>query len=129
MISSLLIRILPLMFLHLASAEANAEVVSLACLGTSRVPFASPEEHWTFVLKVDLDRRTVTVNDLPSVPFFGDSEKDTVVFIASPPSSQPGVSSGSLNRLTGAVRVHIIIDEGGQLQIVTGTCKPATKLF
>ena len=123
-----LIRTLPLVFLQLLCAEARAEVVSLSCSGTLhviRTGVPTPEEPWMSALIVDTDRKTVTVDDWPSVPFFGDTSKNTIVFSPSPPSDY-GVSSGTLNRITGETSIRII-KEG--LQIINGTCKPARKLF
>ena len=83
---------------------------------------STPEEQWTFALKVDTDRKTIIVDDWPSVPFLGDTPTNTM---PSKPSDY-GVSTGTLNRITGETRVHIINDG---LQILRGTCKPARKLF
>jgi hypothetical protein len=123
-----LIRTLPLVFLQLLCAEATrAEVVSLSCSGTSRVT-AKPEQPWTFALIVDTDRKTVTVDDWPSVPFLEDPSKNVIAFWPNPPREY-GVSTGTLNRITGETSIHILpVSEGG-LQIIRGTCKPARKLF
>jgi len=85
-----------------------------------------PKKPWTFSLIIDIDKKTATVNDLPPVPIMGDTSKNIIVFMASRQTSNYGVSSGTLNRLTGATRIHIIEDG---LQILIGTCKPARKLL
>jgi hypothetical protein len=123
------IRMLPLIFLLAICAEAKAELASLSCSGTFRAIRAgvsTPEEPWTFSLIVDVDKKTVTVNDLPSVPILGDATENTIAFMASRETSDYGVSTGTLNRITGATQIHIIQDG---LQILTGTCKAARKLF
>jgi hypothetical protein len=123
------IRILPLIFLLVLCAEVSAEVASLSCSGTVRAIRAGmsmPKKPWTFSLIIDIDKKTATVNDLPPVPIMGDTSKNIIVFMASRQTSNYGVSSGTLNRLTGATRIHIIEDG---LQILIGTCKPARKLL
>ena len=127
---SRVIRTVPLIFLLAACAEASAEVTSLSCSGASRtiqsgVP--TRKERWTFSLIVDVHKKTVTVNDLPPVPIMGDTSKNTIVFKKSPEMSNYGVSTGTLNRLTGATRVHMIMQDG--LQIVIATCKAARKML
>jgi hypothetical protein len=67
-----------------------------------------PEEPWTFALIVDTDKKIVTVQDYEPVPIGGDASKNTIVFVASPATNIYGVSSGTLNRLTGAASIHII---------------------
>lgn len=113
----------------LVCAEAYAEPVTLACSGTLRAlrgGVSSPEEPWTFALIVDTDKKIVTVQDYEPVTIAGDASKNTIVFMASPTTNIYGVSSGTLNRLTGAASIHIINDG---LQIIDGICKPARKLF
>jgi hypothetical protein len=105
----------------LTSGEACAESVSLSCSGTLRVLQAGVSSPVTFALVVDADNKIVTVADYEPVPIVGDAFKSTLVFTASPPTNIYGVSSGTLNRLTGAASIHII-DDG--LQIITGICKP-----
>src|SRR5262249_24891486 len=118
--------LLALAGLSIPTAQAD-EPTYLSCSGTLYVLSAgrpSPEEPWTLSLIIDTDKKTVTVADYPPVKLFSD-EKNTVVFNPSPPSDF-GVSTGTLNRITGEARIRII-REG--LQIFRGTCKSARKLF
>jgi hypothetical protein len=81
-----------------------------------------PKSH---VITIDTDRKTIMVDDYDSVPFLGESSKNTIAFMPSTPSDF-GVSTGTLNQVTGETSVHIIRDG---LQILSGMCKPARKLF
>jgi hypothetical protein len=65
------------------------------------------------------------VDDYNPVRMLEDTTKNTVVFMPSPPSDF-GVSTGTLNRITGEASIHIIRDA---LQIIRGICKSARKLF
>jgi hypothetical protein len=109
-ISPLIVKTLAVMFIQLIYAEASAEVATLSCSGTLRVIRAgvsTPEEQWTFAPIVDTDRKTVTVDDWPSVPFLGDTSTNTIAFMPSKPSDY-GVSTGTLNRITGETSILII---------------------
>ena len=118
--------LLTLAVLWISTAQA-AEPTYLSCSGTTYVISAarpSPEEPYTVSLIIDRDKKTVTVGDYPPVKLLSD-EKNAVVFMPSPPSDF-GVSTGTLNRITGEASIHII-REG--LQVFRGTCKLARKLF
>ena len=55
--------------------EARAEVISLPCSGTVRMiraGISSPEQSSTFSLSVDLERKTIIVDDHEPVPLVGD---------------------------------------------------------
>ena len=78
-------------------------------------------------LAIDMNARSVTVEGHEPVPIMGDAKGDTVVFIADP-GTIAGVSTGTLNRITGAASIHIISPMEG-LRIFEGTCKQAQKLF
>jgi hypothetical protein len=109
--------------------EARAENNTyLACAGAVHVVRAgvwSTEEPWTFSLTVDAEKKTITVDDYDPVPFSGEASENTIVFMPSRPTHF-GVSTGTLHRITGQARVHIINDG---LHIITGICRPARKLF
>jgi hypothetical protein len=111
--------------------EARAQVTELACSGTLRVirgGVSTPEEPWTFSLIIDMDKKTAKVGDYEPVELFGDSSKNTVAFM--PPrtrTSDYGVSTGTLNRITGEASINIIRDDG--LRITRSICKPARRLF
>jgi len=81
-----------------------------------------------YSLAVDLAAGTVAVGNYEPAPIVGDRNRDTVVFMAKPEWSV-GVSTGTLNRITGAASIHIIPLTGKGLYIFDGTCKPAAKLF
>ena len=107
--------------------EAKAQVTQLACSGTIRVVaggISSPEEPWSFSVIIDMDKKSVTVNDYEPVEL--DRSGNTVTFLASPRSNY-GVSTGTLNRITGEASIRIIKDDG--LWVTRGICKPAEKFF
>jgi hypothetical protein len=117
-----------LIFILTLPPEVKAQVTQLACSGTLRViraGISSPEEPWTFALIIDIDKKTVTVDDYEPVQLFGDSSQNTVAFMPSTPSNF-GVSTGTLNRITGEASIHIIRDG---LRIMRGICESARKLF
>jgi hypothetical protein len=68
----------------------------------------------------------VTLSCSGTVRVLQGGSKDTIVFITESPANNYGVSSGTLNRITGAVSVHI---KDGGLRILTGACKPTHRLF
>ena len=108
--------------------EARAEATYLSCSGTVRMIRAgilSPEEPWIFSLSVDLERKTIIVDDYEPVPLVGDSSINPIVFGLSQPTMF-GVRSGTLNHVTGTATVHIIKDS---LQVLNGICKPARKVL
>jgi hypothetical protein len=108
--------------------EARAEATYLSCSGTVRMirdDIFSPEEPWIFSLSLDLERKTIIVDDYEPVPLVGDPSINLIVFGPSPPTTF-GVRRGTLNRVTGTATVHIIKDS---LQVLNGICKPARKLL
>ena len=108
--------------------EARAEATYLSCSGTVRMIRAgilSPEEPWIFSLSVDLERKTIIVDDYEPVPLVGDPSINPIVFGLSQPTMF-GVRSGTLNHVTGTATVHIIKDS---LQVLNGICKPARKVL
>jgi hypothetical protein len=100
-----------------------------ACDGEMRVLSADDEVTMkqVYSLAVDLAAGTVTVGNYEPAPIVGD-RNDTVVFMAKPEWTV-GVSTGTLNRITGEASIHIIPLTGKGLHIFEGTCKPAAKLF
>ena len=103
--------------------------VHFACDGEMRVLTANDEVTMkqVFSLAVDLAAGTVTVGDYEPVPIVSD-QNDTVVFMAKLEWTK-GVSTGTLNRITGKASMHIIPLTGKGLYTFNGTCKPAAKLF
>ena len=74
---------------------------------------------------LDLERKTIIVDDHEPVPLVGDPSINPIVF-GLPPQATFGVRSGTLNRVTGTATVHIIKDG---LQLLNGICKPARKVL
>ena len=106
--------------------EARAEATYLSCSGTVRMirdGIFAPEEPWIFSLSVDLERKTIIVDDYEPVPLVSDPSINLIVFGLSPTTTF-GVRRGTLNRVTGTASVHIIKDG---LQVLNGICKPARK--
>src|SRR5262245_13358402 len=107
--------------------EARAEVTYLSCSGTVRmisVGISSTEQPSTFSLSLDLEGKTIIVDDYEPVPLVGDPSTSPIVFGPSPPTTF-GVRSGTLNRVTSTASVHIIKDG---FRVLNGICKPARKL-
>jgi hypothetical protein len=77
-------------------------------------------------MTVNLDAKTVIVDSYDPVPI--ESAKDIVEFSAvGTTTSSYGVSSGEINRISGAASVRINT-EGGLL-VYSGTCKRGQRLF
>jgi hypothetical protein len=100
---------------------ADAQVTTLSCAGTLRIPHRDAEEPWTFSLTIDMDKKTVTLDNCAPVELLGDTSGNTVAFRSSTPSDR-GVSFGTLNRVTGEARV-VILKDG--VHIISGICKPS----
>jgi hypothetical protein len=111
----------------LAFGYARADPVQLSCTGKMTASVRDVCDDYTIALKVDLLAKTVTAGSYGTVPILGDTDGDTVAFMATKGSTAE-LSSGTLNRITGAVGVHIITFTDGLYRFY-GTCKPAQKLF
>jgi hypothetical protein len=108
-------------------ASARAEPVRLVCEGAVRAIVEGrvvPPAKDVRVLTIDLSAKTVTVEGYDTVPIMGEPD-DMVVFMADRRQAF-GVSTGTVNRVSGAASIHIISDG---LIIFEGICKPAQKLF
>jgi hypothetical protein len=84
-----------------------AEVTYLSCSGTIRAGLPkerSSDETWMLSLVVDTDKETITVDDHEPVQLSGGS-KNVLTFMSAAPT-QEGVSTGTLNRITGKARVR-----------------------
>jgi hypothetical protein len=77
-------------------------------------------------LTIDLRARTVTVGGFGTARI-SHEDQNTVVFIANPEATI-GISTGTLDRITGVVNMHMIMLREGVLTF-HGMCKPAQKLF
>jgi hypothetical protein len=69
----------------------------------------------------------VTVDNLPAVPISDEDSNNTITCTASRDTSNYGVSSGTINRLTGAAEIQIVHD--GLLIFGGGTCKRSNNLI
>jgi hypothetical protein len=120
--------ILALAFLSLAgSAARGSEPVQLSCAGKMTATVRDVSEDYTISLTVDLTAKTVTAGSYGTVPILDGIDGDTVVFMANKGATH-GLSSGTLNRITGAVSVHVITLTDGLYKFY-GVCKRAQKLF
>ena len=93
-------------------AGARAEQVQFACDGEMEVVPRNVREKYTLAITVDLSSAIVTVGSWGSAPIFGPRDNDTLVFMAKP-DQRIGVSTGTLNRITGVASVHIITATDG----------------
>jgi len=117
-----------LIFVLSLPPEATAQVTNLSCIGTLRVirqGVSLPEEPWTFSVIMDTDKKTVTLEDYEPVPLFEDISRNTVVLMPSIPIEW-GVSTGTLNRVTGQASINILKDG---LYMIRGICNPGRKLI
>jgi hypothetical protein len=87
-------------------------------------------EEYTTALTIDLQARTVTVGSWGTVPILGDADGDTVAFMKdkNDKNSIAEVSTGTVNRITGAVSVQIITYADGLYRFY-GRCQPAQRMF
>jgi hypothetical protein len=113
------------MALTFAGPCLATDAIHLACAGDLYIR-GQVEKH-VFSMAIDLESRAVTIQGYDPVPMFGDTSRETVAFMARP-GSLGGVSTGTLNRMTGATSVHIISQIDGLL-IFEGLCKPTQRLF
>jgi hypothetical protein len=111
---------------HIES-RASTKPVHLSCTGTIMATIRAVEEDYTVAITIDLEAKTVTVGSYGSAPIFGNRSGDTMFFMAAK-KSRYGVSTGSINRLTGVATVHVITLTDGVLRF-HGICKPAQKLL
>jgi hypothetical protein len=124
-----MIRRLGLILALTLCAEAKAEVVPLSCAGT-----IFPEKlQQTFVLLVDTDKKTVAVGNYEPSAFIDASSSfidfEAASITADPPhATKSGVSSGSLNRITGEVIIRIFND-GGALVCSAETARKHKSCF
>ena len=115
--------------LMLVCSEAMAEVTYLSCSGTIRAGIpkeGSSDETWMLSLVVDTDKEIITVDDQEPVQLSGGS-KNVLTFMSAAPT-QKGVSTGTLNRITGKASINII-DPNLGLLMFAGICKKAQKIF
>jgi hypothetical protein len=107
---------------------ASAEPVHLACVGEVRLQNASGEtvDHDTLSVVIDQTAGTVTVGSRAPVQIMSKPDADALVFQARP-GSREGVSTGTIDRFTGASSIHIIRSDG--LYKFYGQCRPAQRLF
>jgi hypothetical protein len=126
----LMLRLMMIIAVLIIAPVAQAEPVLLACHGEMRVlgpaGFGQAPESRVLSLAIDLRARTVTIEGYDPVPLPEPSDDDKVVFVNY--GATVGVSTGAVNRKTGALWVHIIPRDGGLLGF-EGVCKPAKKLF
>jgi hypothetical protein len=108
-------------------SRASANPVLLSCGGKMTATIRDTSEDYTIALTIDLDARTVTVGSYGTVPILGDPNGDTVAFMTDKKNIY-GVSTGTINRLTGVASVHITTLTDGLYKFY-GICKPAQKLF
>ena len=118
---------LALVFVLSLNQIAKAELTYLSCTGMAHTGASSPDEPWSLSLIIDTARKTVTVDDYDPVQLLGDSQ-NIVGFMPFKTPSDYGVSTGTLNRITGRTRIHILPSWGG-LQVFEGVCKVTQKLF
>jgi len=114
----------------LAIPVARADdLLLLACYGEMRTlglaGVGQEPEKYSLSIVIDQQAKTIKVGDYDPLPFLEhpyDPQHSTVQFTAGL-ESKYGVSSGALNRTTGAASIHIHPTGGGVLGF-EGACKP-----
>jgi hypothetical protein len=110
-----------------AARIALAEPIHLACEGNMSSPGDDRGESRVISLVIDEAARVVTVHGYAPVSIISEPDSESVIFDADPKSNF-GVSTGSVNRVTGEAQIHIITGTAG-LVMFFGRCKPAKRLF
>jgi hypothetical protein len=112
--------------LESGESRADAKTVQLSCTGKVSAVARGVTEDAVTDVTIDLGARSVTIGSWVSAPILGDAKGNWVHILAD--RKNYGVSTGSINRITGAVDVRIITLTDG-LYRFEGVCKPAQKLF
>ncbi len=108
-----------------SSLKADSDGLLLSCAGTvvlmQEGRQANPSDEKSSVsLRIDLERRSLKIDDREPWPIVSDLSDTIVVSMAE------DKGSATLNRVTGAVSIHLM--EFG-LRLFTGSCNRAEKLF
>src|SRR5262245_18901824 len=85
--------------------EARAEATYLSCSGTVRMirdDIFSPEEPWIFSLSLDLERKTIIVDDYETVSLVGDPSRTGLSAGVARPASPHAL------RCTGCAKPHVV---------------------
>jgi hypothetical protein len=108
----------------LLSWNAQAQTARLSCEGEVRRQNDGKTDNDIYLVTIDQAGKAVTVGSWGSASIIGQTD-EVLTFVG---TESPGVSSGSINRFTGAAAIHIITMTDG-LYSFYGTCKSATRLF
>jgi hypothetical protein len=105
--------------------KADTDGLLLSCAGTvvlmQEGRRANPKDEESSVsLRIDLEKRSLKIDDREPWPIVSDLSDTIVVSMAE------DKGSATLNRVTGAISVHLM--EYG-LRLFTGSCKRAEKIF
>jgi hypothetical protein len=106
------------------SGVVRAEPLHLACHGEIHTPANPKPERYTLTIVLDLAQQTISTEHYGSAPFVDKPENETVAFLN---NTNKGISTGTLNRYSGELSLHIITPDG--LLIFNGTCTRAERLF
>ncbi len=116
------------------SPTARAAPIVLACYGESKVlgPAGADQSPWkdAHTVKIDVDAHTITIDEYdPAQLLIGqDANENPLGMLPSSGHETDGISTGTIDRITGAIDVNIF-PASGRLIGFRGTCKPAKKLF
>jgi hypothetical protein len=103
----------------------RAEPMHLACHGEMRAPPNPKPERYTLTIVLDTRKQTISTEHYGSAPFIDDKPEDeTVAFLN---QTKMGISTGTINRYSGELSLHILIADG--LLTFNGTCTRAERLF
>jgi len=125
MAASVLIRTVALAFVSITCSCAR-QPIQMSCTGQMTHVVSGKSWDDSMALTIDLRARTVTVGGFGTARI-SHEDQNTVVFIANPEATI-GISTGTLDRITGVVNMHMIMLREGVLTF-HGMCKPAQKLF
>jgi hypothetical protein len=118
-----------LILVQILGQPALGEPIYLACQGELRARNSGgvTRESFALTIRLDMTAKTAKIGDYEVVPVKTVVDKPDSVFFMTAPGGNFGVSTGGLNRYSGALWLHVISNNG--LLLYDGSCKPAAKLF
>jgi hypothetical protein len=113
----------------LIGSAGSADPLVLSCSGEIRgsADTAQAPENYSLPILIYEQDKSIQVGNYEPLPLSANREDNRIVFQAKP-GSTVGLSSGTLDRVTGAASIHIIPIDGGPLDF-EGICTPAKRLL
>lgn len=115
----------------IVAPSARADPIILVCYGEMRTlglaGIGETPEKYSLPIVIDQQAKTIAVGDYEPLPFSTDPQDNKIGFTAKPGSNY-GVSTGILDRITGAASIHFLPRDGGVIWF-EGICKRSKTLF